>query len=813
MTGAVAFGAADIRRRQLAELLSRRAAGSAERRLSVGQERILRLARLTPDLPLYNVAAGWQIDGPLDAPMLFRAIERIRDRHDILRSTFHDTDTGLIQRIAPPQANGPGPVREVDLSDDPDTAPAVIAREAACHFDLARGPLWRLVLLRLGPERRQMLLVMHHIITDGWSYDLFVAELSTLYAAFAADAPDPLPPLSLQYADYGDRQRRDLEGPEVAAQVEAWAARLAGRIPALALPGAGTGDGRTDPEGSRSAASLPTAIDPALTARLSDLARTEGATLFMVLLAGFAALLARRTGQTDLLICIPASGRHRALSKGLIGYFNNLLPLRIDASGAPTLRELVQRTRAATLDAYRGQDVPFQRLADLPALRRIPLSRLLFSLDMPWPPVLGLEGLTCTPLVTETGTADFDLSVSLWMEGEGVRGALRRKTALFSESAAQELVDAYGALLAALADDPEQPLAAAVASVRESGAEVPDHNLLPRSALEAQLAHEWEKVFDIHPIGRNDDLGRLGVSSLAVAELAEHLKRVFRTEISAIDLFRAGTVAGMAAQLAEGDVAASPLAPIRSEGTRPPLFLCEGVGIYYPLLPYLPPDLPVYGLIQQVSAAGSSRVEDRAAAYVAAMRAVQPEGPYHLGGVSYGGMVAFEMAQQLRAAGQETALLALLDTPGPGAYQPYQGARRVIGYAQNAVRGGPVYLTRKLRSRLRRRGPKQAVAGPIPDQALLRAGFSRSAAAYTVQPYDGRITLFALSHRSAFTDSLFDPVLGRVDPLLGWGEVARGGVEHWPLPGEHVGILKEPYVAVLGERLHDCLLRCSGGGK
>jgi non-ribosomal peptide synthetase component F len=161
------------------------------------------------------------------------------------------------------------------------------------------------------------------------------------------------------------------------------------------------------------------------------------------------------SGQTDMIVCTPVTGRHRAQSREVVGYCNNILPIRVDLSGDPTLAELLGRVKAVTLAAYKNQDVPFERIAAAPGLKRIPLSRLLFSLDMPWPPDFRIDGLDGTPLRIETGAADFDLSVSLWPQGAGLQGSLRYKTSQFSEGRAETIAEAYRAALSALVQTPD----------------------------------------------------------------------------------------------------------------------------------------------------------------------------------------------------------------------------------------------------------------------------------------------------------------------------------------------------------------------
>jgi thioesterase domain-containing protein len=256
------------------------------------------------------------------------------------------------------------------------------------------------------------------------------------------------------------------------------------------------------------------------------------------------------------------------------------------------------------------------------------------------------------------------------------------------------------------------------------------------------------------------------------------------------------------------------VAPIQSAGVHPPLFLCEGLGIYFPLIRHLGKEQPVYGLVTEIAQADYPRVEELAALYLAEARKVQPEGPYFLGGLSFGGIVAFEMAQQLCAVGQEVALLALFDTPTPWAFSPKPLLPRLAGHVRNVRRFGIGYAQRKFGGRVKNlmqiRATKRDPSGDsqsdlIANTDRLRHVFSATANQCELRTYPGRATLFVLAERDGMSDSLFDPALGEIDPQLGWGRIVAGGVDVHEVPGEHVSIFSEPNVRSLAEKLTACL--------
>ena len=820
---------AQQKRQLLTELLQKRSSQPKDRPLSVGQKRLYRLVRLNPDVPLYNVAVAYRLLGSLNIKAMEQAIRRIEARHETLRTTFPLVDGEPIQRIAPAQTRS-DVFLSIDLQltsqvDRAKRANAIIESEITRVIDLAQAPLWRVALIHLSEREHILVLTMHHIVSDGWSFDLFLKELSALYRAFETAGIDPLVELSTQYCEYAERQRASFADAEFEGQRRYWADQLAGSIEPLRLPA----DRSKSNENHRAAASFPLALSSELSQALVNLSQQQSATLFMTLLTGFGALLHGSTQQEDLLLCTPVTGRHRPQSKELIGYFNNILPMRLDLSGDPSLLDLLRRTRRVALDAYNNQDVPFHWNAELPALRRIPLSQLLFSLDMEWPPKLDLAGLDCEPIAVDTGAADFDLSVSLWTSRGQIFGNLRYKQELFEERTIASLSESYRALLTILVDKPERTLSSLprlvpaheqdpipAVAIQHHEADNPLANL-PRSAIEMRLVQEWEDELEQSPIGIHDDLQSLGASSLAVAGLAVRIQDAFHTTVPVTEIFQAGTIERMAVLLQSHDKAlsSSPLAPIQRHGTKPPLFLCEGVGIYFPLVPYLGDDQPVYGLVTEILD-NFPDVAALASHYVSVVLEIQPKGPYYLGGISFGGLVAFEMAQQLHAMDHKVGLLALMDTPAPGAYRLKPHLRRAVGHAKNLMRYGYPYLKARMGKRLdgftrklsqQKSAEISSTSRVIADVDQLRNIFEQRAATYQWKPYAGRIALFMLAQRGAMSDSLFDPTLGDISPSLGWDSIAAGGVERYELKGEHVSILKEPFVRDLGVQLRECLNR------
>src|SRR6185295_9813413 len=392
--------------------------------LSFSQLRLWLLDRLDPGSPVYNLPLPYFIRGPLDPACLERALGEVVRRHEVLRTTFAVAAGSGEPRLAV-ASPGAFSLPRIDLAGLPPSVRAAeterLANEDAANpFDLAAGPLFRATLLVTGAAEQRLLMTMHHIAGDGWSVSVLLGELSPLYRAFAAGLPSPLPELAIQYADFAAWQRRWLAGPHMDAQLAYWRQQLAGAPEALDLP---TDRPRPPVETSRGAL-FSTTLPPGLAAGVRALSRRQGATLFMVLLSGFAALLQRLTGETDVLLGSPIAGRGRKEIEGLIGFFVNTLVLRADLGGDPGFDTLVARVREMALAAYAHQDLPFERLVEelqpQRSLARSPLFQVSF--------VLGVEeavrelapGLPLSRLPVDTGTAKYDLTLGLEIHGEAL---------------------------------------------------------------------------------------------------------------------------------------------------------------------------------------------------------------------------------------------------------------------------------------------------------------------------------------------------------------------------------------------------------
>jgi amino acid adenylation domain-containing protein len=421
--------------------------------MSFGQERLWFLAQLDPQSSAYNVPASRRWQGTLDTAVLQRCLDEIVRRHETLRTTLASVDGEPAQIVHPPTAI---PLPVVDLQDiaeeERESAADRLAREEAQRpFDLGRGPLLRASLIRLTAEDHLLLLTMHHAITDGWSLDVFAEELETLYAAFSRGQSSPLPELPVQYADFAQWQRTRLSDAVVEAQLAFWRRHLGPPLPTLNLP---TDRPRPAVQSFRGR-THPFQLSPSVTEDATRLGNMERATPFMVLLAGFAGLLHRYTGQDDIVIGAAVANRSRAELEPLIGFFVNTIALRTDLSGQPTFRQLVRRVREATSEAYAHQDVPFEKVVEvLHPERRLsdnPLFRVAFILQ---------DGTSSgVEFDVESVGAPFDLTLLLWTGAAGLEGRFQYATDLFDANTIARMAGHLDLLLSGWAREPDRPVA------------------------------------------------------------------------------------------------------------------------------------------------------------------------------------------------------------------------------------------------------------------------------------------------------------------------------------------------------------------
>ncbi|MBS1808491.1 MAG: amino acid adenylation domain-containing protein [Acidobacteria bacterium] len=432
--------------------------GKREFPLSFSQQRLWFLDQLEPGTATYNLSKIVQLQGSLDVAALQQALQTIVARHDILRTHFVATNGEAVQIIAESVAI---PLTITDLSQSP---PAAREDEAdkivnACvnePFDLTRCPLLRVQLINLGNDSHLLVIVFHHIISDGWSVGVFLQELGTLYQALIAGQDSPLPPLPIQYADYASWQQEYLQGDVLAQQLTYWKHHLSGVPAVLELP---TDKPRPAVQGYQGAqVSLP--LPAALRSELEALSQQAGVTLFMTLLAAFQVLLARYSRQEQIVVGTPIAGRTSIEIENLIGFFVNTLALRGDLSGQPTFQELLHRTREAALGAYAHQDLPFEKLVEelqpVRSLSHSPIFQVMFALQNAPRAEMQWGEIELTAIKLPGNTAKFDLSLDVYLQGDELDAWLEFDTDLFTAETATRILQHWQTLLEGIVRVPTQ---------------------------------------------------------------------------------------------------------------------------------------------------------------------------------------------------------------------------------------------------------------------------------------------------------------------------------------------------------------------
>ncbi|HET9284715.1 MAG TPA: amino acid adenylation domain-containing protein, partial [Candidatus Angelobacter sp.] len=452
---------------------------------SYAQQRLWFIDQLDPGLSTYNVPVALRIQGKLDPGAFKSTFQEIVNRHESLRTTFSGDDAEP-QQVVWPTLELDLPL--IDLQSLPESEREAEARthalqDASLAFDLVRGPLLRLKLVRLDEQDHVLVVTLHHIICDAWSVAILIREVSALYAAFSTGKPSPLPALPLQYVDYTAWQRKWLQGDALNNQIEYWKRQLAGVGP-LELPTdrprpqAFSSRGGT--EGARIAANL--------LGKIKELGRQQGATLFITLLAAFHALLYRYTGQHDVTVGSPIAGRRRPEMETLIGFFVNTLVLRADVSGNATFKELLQQVKETTLQAFAHQDVPFEKLVEILQperdLSRPPLFQVMLVLQNVPPGALELAPAKLSPFSLGTQTAKFEFTLILAENNSELQCSLGYSSDLFDASTAQRMLEHFQKLLSSLVAGPHLRLG----------------ELLLLTENEKQTIEHWNRTGQSYPL-------------------------------------------------------------------------------------------------------------------------------------------------------------------------------------------------------------------------------------------------------------------------------------------------------------------------
>ena len=430
--------------------------------LSFSQQRVWFTDQLEPGRPLYNVPATYRFRGPLNVAALEQTINEIVRRHESLRTTFSSAE-GQARQVIAPELRLSLEIADVDGSEAKQREAELrrITRDLAAQpFDLAQGPLIRVKLMRISEEDHVLMLVVHHIVFDGWSGNLMAGELAALYEAFAQERPSPLPELAIHYADYAVWQREWMQGAVRDRQMDYWRRQLADAPAVLELP---TDRPRAAVQSHRGDI-YTHVIGRELVDRLKIFSQAEGTTLFMTLLASFQLLFSRYSRQQeDIVVGSTIAGRNYAELEPIVGFFVNTMAMRTDCSGNPTCRELLKRVKKVTLDAYAHQEIPFEQLVEELQPERSPsynpIYQVLFGLQNVPKRTFDVSGLSIERASVHQGTSILDMSWFAFETDEGILLRVEYSADLFEPDTIRSAVGHFENLLNSMAADPESRIA------------------------------------------------------------------------------------------------------------------------------------------------------------------------------------------------------------------------------------------------------------------------------------------------------------------------------------------------------------------
>lgn len=824
--------------------------------MSVMQERLYLLEQFNPGQITYNTPSAHRLRGPLQLEAFQAAIDAMVQRQDVLRTTIGLVDGEPMQIVHD--------VVDVDIRDVVDVShlprderEAEVSRRMDAliqtPFELDRAPLIRSCLFRLGPEEHVWFFMTHHLIWDGWSFDLMYTDMAELYAAQLEGRAPKLPELTVSYADFSAWHHEWLQGPEYAKQLAFWRECLGGTGQSVeALPT----DLPRRPGMSGRGVTHRIAVSNDVTAALHDTAQKVDATLYMVLLTAYFALISRTSGLRELIVGTPVRGRNTAEVENLMGYFTSLLPLRMEIDPSMTFAQAVKKVKDVVLDSFANPDIRLEDLVRELSVRSreggAVLYHALFSFQDIRQRVCSWGQLTHEryPVFQTASTQD----LGLWFveQDTGLSGGFIYNADIFHDETAALLRDRYVAVLKALGRDPSLTLEQITrfddGQPVQFGRSIEDAPVAPvepapRAAdalgdeldpLGMQLLAIWRDLLRKPDVGPDDDFFSLGGHSLQAVQMFHRFNRETGINLPLATLLSARTVRALAHEYRRAgagqeahDDARDPWAPlvsIRPQGSQLPLFLVHAVGgnvlNYRALADAMPEGIPVYGL-QALGLDGRTApldsVEKMAERYVREIRSVQPHGPYHLAGGSMGGIIAYEMAQQLVAAGERVGLLGLVDTSAEFGIRYRDEARRGLSARvqrlQRRMQGQSLgerlqtlggVLNGRMQARQMRQQAQQARDSGVElphsvRYAELEATHMRAYVKYVVRPYPDSLVLFRATEQ---------PPELRAKPMLGW-ESMVGEVEVVSIPGDHRVMIESP---ALVAKLSAAILRAQGQG-
>ncbi len=811
-------------------------AASVEYPLSELQKEMWLAAQIRPEASVANNGTNVvELVGELNPVALQRAINEVVNRHESLRSVVSKDGTSFMARPSLELD-----LKTRDLSDLSTTEAAVqltaiLEQDGRQVFDLAEGPLASFMLIRLAPNRHLLVFTTQMIICDGWGFKVVLEEIGNLYSAYV-DKREVSLETPMQMRDYTFWKAKE-KGSDATKECDAfWLAQFKTLPPIFDLPASYLRPKARTYDGARE--NLRLSAD--LYKSLKRTARELRSTPFALLLTAYAFWLQRLSGIDDFVIGVPFSGQSGVGFDTIVGQCVHMWPLRFRMNGQDSFDIRLSQTQEMILNAQDQWNTDLGTLIQELDVKcdsnRMPLVPVLFNLD---PALTGVQFSRCAATITSGPRFCFlyDLGFNLVDEGDTLLVECDYNTNLFERSRVRCWVEGFQALLdgvvahprekisrLALLDDArtlEAPISVAPQQAALSRASKSESAKFaePKGEIEKRLARLWCDTLSVDRVSATDNFFDLGGSSRAAVTLFVKIESEFGKRLPLVTLFASPTVRELAGALQDGgaNVAWSPLVPIQTKGSKPPLFLVHGAGgnvlLYRSLGEHFAPDYPLYGL-QSVGLDGVSQplqtIEEMAACYVRELRTVQPRGPYYLGGYCLGGTISYEMAQILRREGEKVPLVAMLDTYNFSLALKVSFSSFLLQKAKfhlaNLAHLNPKYMFEYLGEKIR-----LGIGGEVANLKTSMPGSSRgdggraiggvegkvqavndyAAEHYNPAPYNDRITLF----KPRFNYKFYP------DPELGWGDLVKGELEIIEVTENPHSMLLEPYVRTLAEQL------------
>lgn len=777
-------------------------------RATLVQERMWHLEQIAGKSSSYNLPSAHRLRGPLDEQAFARALQEIVRRQSALRTTFERHD-GAVWQVIHERLRLFWPPLE-DLSDLPEAErehrlAARLEELATTRFDLRRLPLFRIQLFRLAPQEHVFFFMPHHTVWDGWSFDLLYEEMHAIYGAFETGQPSPLPELVVEFGDIAFWQQERAASPEARSRAEQVRKRLAAFGSVAALPV----DHRRSPGMSGRGACEWLNLGAEQTRAMHDFARERGVTLFATALAVYAALLHEHSAQDRLLLATPVRGRDTAEQEPVMGCSNTLVPVPIDVGAAATFDDLVRQVRDAVVEGLATADVTLEQIAGAGARNGSVLYQALFSFQdvrgrrRNW----GALEHEMIPLFQRGATED----LGLWfVEGEqGLGGMLTYNAEAFEHGTVLRLRDRFVALAAVLLGDPQAKLVGLLekatmvgerdevaprSSQVRSGGPGPQN---PSNDFELVLVRIWREILGVEEVGVDDDFFALGGNSLSAIRCVERFEAATGVTIELGEVFRSPTAAQLAASLVSRAArSGAMLIPLQDRGDEPPLFCLLGIQIYRHLALGLGDHQPVYGVYvpdEQTMLGGlpgeraaAVSIEQLADAYVRVIRSNRPEGPYRIAGLSFGGVVALEVARRLVALGAEVDRVLLIDSILPTSYRRRWWRLPARSWLRQLTAGWRRFAT-AIRPGVAR--------DPVEDAGHGAGGAFRGVRAEMLREVRKWMEAFVPPPCPVLLLRARDNSWGRgLHPLpdYGWGELLGSSLQIAIIPGDHLGMLLTP---------------------